>query len=233
MGTISKKKITISLICSLALVMMMSTCAFADTTFGNDNDTYTTQIMGNQSWSCYEEWYSEYWDQDCIDLDNSMLCVGIDYADLYADNNSGIIVQDSQGVSVIDVSDIVLTLDVAITDSFNEDSYNITLTSVSNQNLTNVQNVTWTNVDNNNEYLCDNTVNITVDNVLNDYSDANVGNDCDTYDIDLSNIGNDTGSYNDFGSGNSASGSYTENIDSYNYDCDFNGNAILLPLFQN
>lgn len=231
MGTITRKKTLVSLVCALALVMMMSTCALADTTFGNDNDVYS-YVESNNLYSQWSGFFTDYtYDDDCLDIDQGALIVGVDVATLEAYDNSGIIVQDSAFVSVVDISDIAFTLDVALTDSFNEGSYNLNYSEISNVTWTNVGNETWTNVDNNNEFLCDNELDIVVTNVGNDYSQQNVGNDNDCLDLDVSDVLNDTNSYNDVCSDNDYQFDATYNYGSYNSYCDGNGNLIPIVVF--
>ncbi|MCR4399928.1 MAG: hypothetical protein QHH05_06480 [Syntrophomonadaceae bacterium] len=63
-------------------------------------------------------------------------------------HNQGVIIQDSSGVAITQVSDISLDLNILLANSFNEDSYNVRWENVGNTNYKNVGNEYYNNVGN-------------------------------------------------------------------------------------
>jgi hypothetical protein len=84
-------------------------------------------------------------------------------------NNDGIILQDSDNNSIVNLEDIAIDIDAIIEGSFNEDSFNTTMENVGNTTLDNVGN--------------------TIDLDLTNITNTNSGNN---YNIDLDNVGNES-----------------------------------------
>jgi hypothetical protein len=115
-------------------------------------------------------------------------------------NNTGVIIQKSEGVSLTQISGIQFSLTVMMANSFNEDSYNVKWENVANTNYDNVGNQYWNNVGN--EY------DISLEDVGNEYTGSfntdkemswkkvNVGS-FNEETLTMTNVGNDYSTFSE------------------------------------
>lgn len=98
-------------------------------------------------------------------------------------NNDGIILQDADGNTIVNLEDIAVDIDAIIDGSFNEGSFNTAMENVGNTDLNNVGNTTDLDITTIINENCGNDVDINMDNVGNESFQETINatiNDIDT-----------------------------------------------------